>query len=195
MPDPTYTVSVEFVSGSFTNITSDCLRVSWNKELATYERGLSMSRLDMAVDNYSSKYSPKNSNSPYYPYLIPNRPIKVQATYNSSVHDLWSGYIDSYVIDPQYAKRVTNIQASDRIKNLNRQTLNMVFESNYNAGSIFVDILSMAGVSSSERVLDTFTDTLANVWFENKEPARAINDLIKFGNYKAFVDGQGRIII
>lgn len=195
MPDPTYTVAVEFVSGSFTNITSDCLRLSWNKELATYERGLSMGRLNLIIDNYSGNYSPPNSVSAYYPNLLPNKPIRIQATYDSSIHNLWNGYIDSYTIDPQYASRVTNIQASDRMKNLNRQNINFLFRTNYNVGSAFTDILSMAGVNSANRVIDAFTDTLAYMWFEDRQPAGAIDEIVKFGNYKAFIDGQGRVNI
>lgn len=193
MPNPTYTVEIAFTSNSYTNITSDCLRLSINRELATYESGLSMGRCEFIVDNNQKKYSPLNSASPYYGYLNPNRPVRVNVTYITSTYTLFTGFLDALTIDPQFGKQSVHIQASDVVKNLKAQTISMPIRANINVGSLVSEILSYATVPVSDRHVHSFTDTLAFSWFEKREPIGILNDLLTYGYYNAYVAGNGQI--
>lgn len=193
MPDPVYTVAMEFTANSFTQITSDCLRVSITRQLATYEQGLSMGRLDLILDNLERKYSPANSSSVYYPNLKPNKRVRVQATYSGTTQDLFTGYVDTYSIDPQWGRKSTYIQASDRIKDINFRDIDLSIKVNYNTGSLFTEVLSAAGVSGADSVVDSFSDIIGYAWFEKRKGTAPIDELIKYGDYKVFVDGSGKV--
>lgn len=196
MPDPTYTVEIEFESGSYTNVTTDCLRLSINRESANYERGLSMGRCTLIFDNHQKKFSPLNPTGPYYSYLNPNKKIKVTANYNTVSYALFTGFLDTFTIDPvPFGSESVNIEASDVIKNLKLQTINMPFKVNIPVGSLVTDILSYSIVPIADRHIDDFPDILSFAWFEKKEPTGAINDLLTYGNYSSYVAGDGKVHI
>ncbi|OGL45179.1 MAG: hypothetical protein A2W05_07480 [Candidatus Schekmanbacteria bacterium RBG_16_38_10] len=191
MPDPTYTLEIEFSTGSYTDVTSDCFRISINRETATYERGLSMGRCELELDNHERRYSPLNTSGPHYGYLNPNKKVKVVANYNTTTYTLFTGFIDSYTIDPQIGMRSVYIQASDMIKNMKLQTINMPFRVNIGVGSLFSEVLSYATVPLSDRHVHDFMDTVAFVWFENRKPTDVLDNLLTYGNFGAYVSGSG----
>lgn len=195
MSDPLYTVAIEFVAGSFTNVTSDCLHFSFNRELATYDRGLSKGGCQLIVQNEEKKYSSNNTSGPYFPNLKPNKRVQIQATYSGSTYNMFLGYIDSYTINPILGNRTAYIQASDRLKMMNLQEIDLPFKTNYNVGSLFTDILSSLGVNSADRVIDALDDTVTFAWFTGRKGTDSINDLLTMGNYQAYVGGDGKVNI
>ena len=195
MSDPLYTIAIEFVAGSFTNVTSDCLHFSYNRELATYDRGLSIGGCELVMQNEERKFTPSNSAGPFYPGLKPNKRIQIQATYSGSTYNLFSGYINGYTINPLLGNRTAYIQASDRVKIMNMQDIDLPFTVNYNVGSLFTDILSSLAVSSADRVIDGIADVAAFAWFAGRKGTDSINDLLTLGNYQAFVGGDGKVNI
>lgn len=195
MPDPVFFVGIEFVTGSFTAVTEDCLKLSVSRRTASLDNGLSMGRAGFLLDNYQNKYAPNNSSGVFFPYLKTNKAIKVQATYSGSTYNLFSGFIDSYSIDPHDEKKTTFIQASDTIKQLLLQEISQPIETDYNVGSLFTDILSRSNISSANRTIDTLNDEIPFVHFQERRPTDAMNDLIKMGYYKAYVGTDGKVNI
>lgn len=193
MADPVYAVEAEFVTGSFTDVTSDCLRMTWNRELSTHERSFATGIAQFVMQNEQKGWTPSNSAGPYYPNLKPNRAIRIKATHSSSTYNLFTGRIDSIKVDPAFGNRTAYIRASDRIGILKNRDIDQGFNLNYNVGSLVTDVLSALGVSSADRTIDTLTDTLTFAWFADRAGVGVIDDIIEFGNYKGYVDGGGKI--
>lgn len=84
MADPTYTVGVEFVSGSFTNLSSYCLQASVERQLSTLfnppREGVAL----FTLANDDARFSPQNSASPYYPNVVPGKSVKLEATHREN---------------------------------------------------------------------------------------------------------------
>ena len=98
MPDPVYYTEVEFTTGSYTDISSDCYKVSINTALA---RGvgdsISIPELTVILDNKNRQYTVQNSSSPYYPNLRIGKKVRVRASYNGSAYGLFSGMINTWL--------------------------------------------------------------------------------------------------
>lgn len=195
MSDPLYTIAIEFVAGSFTNVTSDCLHFSYNRELATYDRGISVGGCELIMSNEERKYTPANSGGPFFPNIKPNKRLQIQASYSGSTYNLFSGYIDSFTINPIMSNRTAYIQASDRVKIMNMQDIDLPFKTNYNISSLFTDILSSLAVNSADRVVDAIDDSVTFAWFSGRKGTDSINDLLTLGNYQAYVGGDGKVNI
>lgn len=191
-----YSVSLNFSGSFYTEITNDCLRTSINRDIATYEDGLSVGRCELLLDNATRKYSPLNTSGPYYGNLNPNKPIKVSAIHTSSLgvvssYSLFTGFLDTYTIDPKLGNQTVHIQASDLIKNMNLQTVNMPLKTNIPVGSLFTEVLSYSLVPEANKHVHGFNDTIAFAWLRDREPTGIINDLLTYGNYGAYVAGDG----
>lgn len=195
MPDPVYSLAIEFVTGSFTNVTSDCLHLSFTRNLATNDSGLSIGTCDFILQNEERKYSPTNSASPYSPNVVPNKRIQVQATYSGSTYPLFTGYIDNFGINPVIGNRTVHIQTSDRVKQIDNSEVDLPFQINYNVGSLFTDILSCSGVASADRAVDSIPDKVTFAWFNDRKGSGALNELLTYGNYKLYVGGDGKVNI
>lgn len=191
LPVPSYNVLIEFTANSYTNVTTECLRFSINRDIASYEKGLSVGRCDMIFDNHERKYSPLNSGSPYSGFLNPNKQILIQATYITSTYTLFTGNIDSFTIDPKLGNRTVHVQASDLLKNIDLQTINMPLKTNINVGSLFTDVLTHALVPETSRHVHPFKDILQFAWLRDRQPTGIINDLLTYGNYGSYISGEG----
>jgi hypothetical protein len=58
VPAPSYSVGIEFVAGSFTEVGSDCLSMSITRERADAFDGLAAGRATLIMDNADSRWSP-----------------------------------------------------------------------------------------------------------------------------------------
>lgn len=193
MSDPSYNIGIEFVSGSFTEVGSDCRRFTISREAADAFAGISTGRASFVMDNYAGRWSPANSASPYSPHLTTNKPIRVTATYAGSTYNLFKGFIDRYSISPDLSTRTAMIEASDRVKDLQLRKIDLPLATETNAGSLFTDILSAAAVTSSDRTIDRMYDTIPYAWYADRRPNEAMNDLLLFGNYRLYAGPDGKI--
>lgn len=80
MANPVYALSVEFVTGSYTNITSFCLQGQVDRHLATPVDPLTEGHAMFTLANDTGRFSPRNSASPYFPYIVPSKRLKLEAT-------------------------------------------------------------------------------------------------------------------
>lgn len=64
--------------------------------------------------NTDRRWSPDNAAGPYYPYLLPLRPVKVEATDGSTTWPIWRGYTTSITPDAdQYGVLYATIECAD----------------------------------------------------------------------------------
>lgn len=195
MPDPTYAVGISFVAGSYTQVGSDCLACSISRRSGAFDDGLSAARATFLFDNFNGRFSDVNSASAYYPNIKINKPIRLQATHSGSTYNIFNGFISAYDYSPDLANRRVSITASDRIKDLQKRTINTRVVASYNVSSLFTDILSAAGVSSADRTIDATTEYVPFAWLQNNRPIEAINKLVELGYYRSYIDAGGRVNI
>lgn len=61
-------------------------------ELDTVQVGL----MDVVFDNRDEAFTPMNTASPYWPYLVPYVPIQITATWNATTYNLFTGYVERW---------------------------------------------------------------------------------------------------
>ena len=194
MPDPTYTTEIEFVSGSYTNITSHCHKIQISTTLARgSEDNISVPTCSLLIDNHNRQFSKMNSESPYYPHLQVGKNIRVTALYVGSTYNLFSGIIDSYSLDPKHGADTAYIQTSGKIKEFQRRIINLPVFANTKPNSLFTDILSASLVSSYS--IDTLYDDITYAWYNDTPPLSAISEILGFGDYYFYSGGGGDVRI
>ncbi|HEU4328059.1 MAG TPA: hypothetical protein VFS21_33290 [Roseiflexaceae bacterium] len=130
MATPTITVEIAFASAPlavtqvWANVT-DYVDAIWLRrgrqtELARVEAG----RLRLTLDNADGRFSPLNTQSPYYPNVIPSRRVRVSATWNSVTYRLFTGFIDAW--PPEWGGGLlgtVEISATDAFKRFTKSKL------------------------------------------------------------------------
>lgn len=191
---PTYAVEAEFVVGSFTNVSSECLEFTLQRQLARAFVDPTPGTAMLVMDNEGRRWSPDNAAGPWYPNLKPQRKIRVSATYAGTTYRLFTGFLDSIAVDPEMGSRRTTLKATDRLRKVAKVavTLNSVF-TDANVGSVWTATLSHALVSS--RAIDALYDTLPYAWFDDEEADQAIGKLLAHGHGFAYLDGGDKFVV
>jgi hypothetical protein len=116
------------------------------------------------IYDQNGDWNPENPLSPYAGKLVPNRKIRVSATYNSNSYWLFSGYTSSY--NYSYPKDqelgYVEIQATDafRLFNLSNVTTITGATAGETTGSRMGDILNQISFPATMRSLDTGNTTV-----------------------------------
>ncbi|MCI0664582.1 MAG: hypothetical protein L0220_26275, partial [Acidobacteria bacterium] len=144
----------------------------------------------ISVKNENGRYSPSNPASSGY--LVPNVPARIYADISGSSYPMFSGRVDEYRVSPELPT-TTTILCRDDIKGLRTRVVTTSLFVDYNAGSLFTEVLQQSNVQSY--AVDPLFDTLNFTWFRDTPASTAINELIKTGFYFARVKGNGAIEI
>lgn len=195
MPNPVYVVEIADTSPAslYVAIEDAVSHISIHRAMSTAFEPLQTGRLELLVDNYAGDFSPENAASSYTNLLKANRAVRVRAVYDGVEYPLFTGFLDSFRVDPNPDRRTTHLQASDRVKDLLLRRIDLPLSVDMNPSSLAVDVLSAANVSSADRTVDAMTDTIPFAWFKDYEPLRALDDLVQFGFYKLFVGTDGKV--
>lgn len=188
-----YTVGIEFSAGSFTNVvlSGDVLGVDITRAAGDLFDGIRASDAVIMLDNMAGHYSPQNAGSAYAGLLRPNLPVKVEGHYGGTTYPLFRGYIDDISIQPSLpGERTATLSCRDEIKNLSRRIITTsMFASTY-VSSVFTSILQAANVNSFQVNLGTADET-PYAWFKRRSALGALEEVIRAGYYRAFVDPLG----
>jgi len=110
----------------------------------------------VVFDNQDRRFDPTNTSSPYSPNVIPNKPIRISATYDATTYRLFEGFIEQF---PQQFvasgnQSITTVTALDAFAlfKLARHTDN---ESEELSSVRITNILDEIGWSSSKRDIAT----------------------------------------
>lgn len=185
-----YFVGIEFVSGSFTNVTADVTQASITRILAGTFTAFRPGGATLQLVNDDGRYSPDNPNSQYAGLIRPNLPMKITATDASSTRGLFLGEIDDWSVQPQIGGAAT-VTARDVGKTLRVRTVTTSLFQDYNVASTFAEVFNAVDVSSYS--VDAIKESIPFAWFRDQRADTAINELLKSGFYFAYVDGNGVI--
>src|SRR4030067_484473 len=145
---PVYTLAVEFVPGSFTNLSSLCLQGQVERQLSTLVDPPREGHAMFTLVNENGRFSPQNSSSPYYPNIVPGKALTLEATYSGISYPLFKGRITNYDINPMIGDRTVLIEADDDVNKLLNTIITTSLYVNTNAQSLFTTLMSASGVNS-----------------------------------------------
>lgn len=156
------TVEIGFASNPFdttytyTDVSAYVLKIDIRRgrQQALSEIGTGLATV--VFDNQDRRFDPTNTSSPYSPNVVPNKPIRISATYDSTTYRLFEGFIEQF---PQQfvasgAQSITTVTALDAFAlfKLARHTDN---ESQELSSVRVTNILDEIGWSSSKRDIAT----------------------------------------
>lgn len=192
MSDPTYSVGVEFVTGSFTDITADVRQASITRTLADGFNPLNAGHAQLQLDNMDGRYSPDNTSSIYAGLMRPNLKVQVQATHSGSTYGLFYGEIDEWAIYPGLGDgRTATLTCRDTFKNAQNKLITTSLYTDYMVSSFAVITMSKANVNSFS--IGALSDQRSFLWFDQTALPDAVTELLASGFYFARVNGSGTL--
>lgn len=191
MADPVYALTAEFVTGSFTDITGDVVQISVVRQLSDLFTDLTPGEMTVQFSDHDMNYAPDNSASAYAGLVQPAIAVKLEATHSGSTYRLFAGRVDEWRPRPGIeGQRRTLMRARDEIKGLRNRTLTTSVFTNFNVGSLFVEVFSKTEVASY--AIDALTDVSPFTWFRDETGAEAVQRLLRSGFFFGYVDGGGQ---
>ena len=137
------------------NVTNITISRGRNTLQDTYEAGTCSIR----VLDPDGAWNPQNVNSPYYPYLVPLRKIRVSATTGTDQHFLFSGYSTEYFYTYDQAENMgyVTIMASDAFRLFQQSQVSTVADSGagQTTGTRLGKLLDAVGFPVNMRTLAT----------------------------------------
>jgi hypothetical protein len=173
------------------NITIDHGR---NIQSDTYQAGTAIIRV-LDPDSY---FNPQNTSSPYYPYLVPLRKIRVSATTATAQEVLFSGYTTEYRYYYDQAEQMgyVDLYAADAFRLLNLAQVTTVADSGAGqaTGTRIGKILDEVDFPASMRTIST-GDSLCQADPGTLRTSLSAIQNAEFSEQGAFyIDGAGNAI-
>jgi hypothetical protein len=147
-------------SGTLTvNVTNQIGKVSIKGGYNLLQDQFEAAQATVRIYDQTGAWNPDNPSSPYYGKLIPNRKIRVSATYGSSDYYLFSGYTSAY--NYSYPKNqeigYVDIQATDafRLFNLSNVTTVTGTSAGQATGARLANLLNQISWPAAMRTIDT----------------------------------------
>lgn len=161
---PVLHVEVAFATAPFaatpvwTDIADDVLEIHTRRgrqhELDRIEAGIAV----VVVKNTDNNYWPDNASSPYYPYLLPGRRLRIRAEWRGVFYPVYTGFVENWAPSwraPAAKVPIINLNCSDLIKNLSRFELNIAGYAQEKSDVRVGNVLDEVGWPAADRDLDT----------------------------------------
>ncbi len=192
MVQPSYSVTIEWASGSFTELGDDVRGLQIESRAGGLFDRIAAGSAKLTVDNSTNKYSPSNSASVLQGLLLPGKKVKIAATHSGSTYALFAGKIDSFSVNPSLSGQgQMTIAARDEIKTINDRTITSSVFIDTEVQSIAASVLALAGVTSLH-IHDLTSNVLPYAWFDDVNAKNALQDLVDAGFYRTHIDGGGQ---
>lgn len=184
-----YKLEVEFVTGSYTDISQYCSRANIQRDLGDFRNGISEGRAQFILDNDDGRFSVTNSGSPYGSNLTAGKNIKLTGVYSSNSYQIFTGKTKRYTADHVLGSRFTNLECSDAINTVRKKIVNTKLFYSTKVSSIFSDVFASIGVNSY--TVESINDNPPFASFDNIQAITAFNRLLQYGDYRIYCDGAG----
>lgn len=107
-------------SALFSDVSADVKSVAIRRGRTDNLDSFGAGEATVVFHDPTGEYNPLNESSPLYPYVIPGRPIKVEATFNGANKGLFRGFVRSIEHDPSPGVKETRINCQDLFLYLDR---------------------------------------------------------------------------
>lgn len=166
MARPTLTVEIAFENDplgtpTWTDVTSYTRQVSIKRGKSSLFDKMRAGTCSVVLSNKDGRFDPNNTLSPYAPYVLPMRQIRVRATHSATTYGLFRGYLESVPLTyPANAKdSVATVTAVDGFKILNLRAVTTT-ESEELSGTRVTNILDAALWPAGLRSIDAGQTTV-----------------------------------
>lgn len=96
MAYPQVIVEVQFTAGVWTDISSYVYEVHTNRGRNSQLDRMEAGTCDLILNNKDRRFDPSNTSSPYYPNVVPVRPIRVRALWSASYYPRFQGFVEDW---------------------------------------------------------------------------------------------------
>lgn len=152
--------------------------------------------VSLELDNSTQIFSPDNNGGVLYQYLSPGKPMMIRATYNDNVVNLFHGFVDNYVLNPQREDLSVTMSCMDALQWLANTTLSTELYPSIQTGEAINAVLDVAGWPEDKRDIDQGATTVRWWWEEGTNGLEAIQNLVESEGLpaNAFVDAYGNFV-
>jgi len=180
------------------DLTPDVRQITINRgrslQQDTYEAGTCVVR----VIDTTGAWNPQNTSSPYYPYLVPLRKLRVSATTGSDQHFLFSGYTTEYRYTFPVGQELgyVDIYVSDAFRLLQLANIDTVADSGsgQSTGTRMGKIMNQISFPANMRTFATGDSNCQADPATNRTALAALKN-VEFSEQGAFyIDGSGTAI-
>lgn len=152
--------------------SSRIIRIEYERNLIEPLGGLSMAICNVVLDNTDGRFTP-DMNATIGTALRPNRPIKIFIGFRVQGQEKVIPIIEGLTFQPQEdkARRTVTIMGFDYLRWLVEKPQETTIYTNQRSDQIIEDILSRAGIGSSNYELDEGLNTIGFAWFDKGDTA------------------------
>ena len=152
--------------------SSRIIRIEYERTLIEPQGGTSIAICDIVLDNTDLRFTP-DKNATIGTAIRPNRPLKIFIGFNVQGQDKTIPIIEGLTLQPREDKlrRTVTITAYDYLRWLNEKPQETTVYTNQRSDQIIADILSRAGVGTTNYSLDQGLNTVGFAWFEKGDTA------------------------
>ena len=164
---PVLTVEVAWENDPFTatptwtDVTAYVQSVSINRGKASLLDRMSAGTCSVRLLNNDGRFDPNNTLSPYAPYVLPMRQIRVRATHSAVTYGLFRGFLESVPVTypSNGLHSLVNVSAADGFKVLNLRQVTTSPAQELSSVRV-TNLLTAAGWPSGLRSVDTGQTTV-----------------------------------
>lgn len=148
------------------------IRIEYERVLLEPLGGMSIAMCDVVLDNTDLRFTPDH-NSTIGTAIGPNRPLKIFIGFRVLGQEVVIPIIEGLTLQPREDKisRTVTITSYDYLRWLNEKAQETTIYTNQRTDQIIADILSRAGVGSTNYSLDQGLNTVGFAWFEKGDTA------------------------
>ncbi len=190
-----YLIEVTWGNAIYDDITADVKSIHFSRGKSDELGKAEVGQLSITLNNATGKYTPSNTLSVLYGYLLPKKVIKIIYCSGATDYPLFYGFIEEIIPHPHLTEQDCIITAVDGLDFLSRHDLaTALYKSTTSTtltGTIHGHILDDAGWSASMRTLDAGQDTVP-YWYGADIKARfAQGEIDDSEQGFSYVDGSG----
>lgn len=198
----TYTVAVSWRgnyqftdTGDLVDVRPD-VAISYGRDQSRALSPISMGSASFQLNNLDRDYSPDNTSSPLAGFILPARPVKIEAVMNGSPFTLFRGHIDEYNVNPSPKERRVDVTALDALAKLREARGTTTLHPALRTGEAIGKVLDSIGWPAADRDLDVGATTVRWWSIDDAEAWSSILDLIAAEGPPSLitVDPTGKVV-
>jgi hypothetical protein len=179
---------------------------TWSADITSYVRSWSTQRgtqrelqrveagmATITLNNRSGRFTPMNTSSPYYPYLLPMRRIRIRATWNAVTYPIFQGFVESWPATfPGGVDQVVTLSLVDGFKVLSLATISSALSSQL-SGARVGTVLDLVNWPAADRTIATGLSTVPAVTPSNQSALDHLQSIEHAEGGRLFMSRDGKV--
>lgn len=180
----------------YQDFSSKILSMEYTRESEAPTNAMTMAIADVVLDNSDDRFTPENTSGPYYGHLKPMRPIKLYLGFQHAEQiPVFVGLTEGRPEIDDKAKTV-KFHCIDFLRSISQITLEneIILEDYTTSAAISYLLQSVAGLTTSQFVLDTGTVTIPFLYFKKESKlGDALREIAEAELGSIYMDEAGMI--